>query len=59
MAMVVSGFELPNESVRVAGDESWTAFTEVERLSPDVVEEVFGVASNATAAMAQLVEVSQ
>lgn len=44
----VCGLELPSEIVLLASDESWTAYTEEHRLSPAVVEAVFGEAPDPT-----------
>jgi hypothetical protein len=48
MAVRVCGFELPDEIVRVASEERWTAYTEMERLPAAVVERVFGEAPDPT-----------
>lgn len=39
---IICGLVLPDEIVALAADESWTAYTEQDRLAPDVVAEVFG-----------------
>jgi len=44
----VCGLVLPGEIVTVISDESWTAYTESDRLPPERVEEVFGEAPDST-----------
>jgi hypothetical protein len=48
MTAVVCGFDLPEELVKVISDESWTAYTEEDRLPPGTVEAVFGEAPDKT-----------
>jgi hypothetical protein len=46
MPVEACGFILPDEVVRVISDNLWTAYTEDDRLPPDVVEAAFGEAAD-------------
>lgn len=48
MGVRISGFELPEAIVAIMRDETWTSYTENDRLSPSILEQVFGEPPDST-----------
>ncbi|MBM6406040.1 hypothetical protein JQN72_17525 [Phycicoccus sp. CSK15P-2] len=48
MTVRVGGFELPDAITKLLGDETWTTYTERDRLPVSLVEKVFGEAPDPT-----------